>query len=570
MKKTKTRNKLSKEEIKKRREDTNFRRKISTTFIKSGFDHIKTNGREFEIGQRTVELDYVFLYENILIIIEDTCGSDKGRHHIRNKNEAFSQINDNKTIFYTWLKNTFSEQWEKLSIYREERIKIYYLYLSKKQLNLTKDKILLYNIMKFVEPQTLDYFHSMSQSIHHSARFEIFRYLDLKDEDIGIPSSSDTSSATVKAPIICPENITGLRNDVRIISFMMSAKQLLKMSYVLRKDNWEDSMFLYQRLLDKNKVKNIRKFIAERGEAFYNNIIVGLPDDISFLDESKSYKRIEEIGDFERCKLVIPEELNSICVIDGQHRIYAHYEGIDALEDKISRLRNELHLLVTGLIFPKDMPEIKRNSIQSSIFLDINSNAKQVQADVLLHIKMMKEPFSDIGLARLVIKKLNDLSAFSNKFEMSTLEKGKIKIASIIKFALRYLVTLKPSEGKVSLYDYWDGDKEGLKRDSTKALNDYVEFCASCLDAYFSAIRKSFNDEWKDSNSKLLTVISINGFIIAYTRQLKKNGPKSIDFYSEKLNSFEVNFARDKFPYTSSQYRKFSTMIIEKVFDMTD
>lgn len=70
--------------------------------------------------------------------------------------------------------------------------------------------------------------------------------------------------------------------------------------------------------------------------------------------------------------------MNSICVIDGQHRIFAHYEsGIDSKQERIiAELRKRLHLLVTGLIFPPEMSAEERVRIQSEIFVDINSNAK--------------------------------------------------------------------------------------------------------------------------------------------------------------------------------------------------
>lgn len=62
--------------------------------------------------------------------------------------------------------------------------------------------------------------------------------------------------------------------------------------------------------------------------------------------------------------------MNSICVIDGQHRIFAHYEsGLASKQESIiAGLRKQLHLLVTGLIFPKNMSQEERARIQSEIF----------------------------------------------------------------------------------------------------------------------------------------------------------------------------------------------------------
>jgi hypothetical protein len=88
----------------------------------------------------------------------------------------------------------------------------------------------------------------------------------LKDEQIGRVSSA-SSSTEITAPIVYPKEMTG-RNDVRIVSFMMSAEDLLEVCYVLRKDNWEESMWLYQRLIDKKKIKKYVYFWSQKVSLF--------------------------------------------------------------------------------------------------------------------------------------------------------------------------------------------------------------------------------------------------------------------------------------------------------------
>ncbi|WP_258107241.1 hypothetical protein [Christensenella minuta] len=70
--------------------------------------------------------------------------------------------------------------------------------------------------------------------------------------------------------------------------------------------------------------------MAKNGEAFYNNIIVALPNNVRFLDASGDSVPIDKVGNYETCKLELSEKWNSICVIDGQHRIFAHYEGFES------------------------------------------------------------------------------------------------------------------------------------------------------------------------------------------------------------------------------------------------
>lgn len=555
----------------KKRKNLAFRKKIFSSFTDAGFTYFSTLGRHFTIGTRTVELDYLFMYENIIIICEDNTKQKKDINHIRNKNESFVEIRNNKPSFLNWLASTFPEKAAIVKQYRPERCFLYYIYISQTELELTEDEKKRYSNLLFWDPETLSYFNRMAQCIQHSARYEIFRYLGLRNDEIGF-SGSEGGKTTIKAPIIYPQDATGLRNGVRVVSFMMSAEKLLRTSYVLRKDSWEESMFLYQRLIEKDKVKSIRAFLAQKGEAFYNNIIVALPDNVTFEDDSGNPILVENIGDFQHCKLILPDEMNSICVIDGQHRIFAHYEApiTEKYESQIAPLRKQLHLLVTGLIFPPEMKEPKRKQIQSQIFLDINDNTKKVAPNVLTHIEMVKDPFSDIGLARRVIERLNKKRVFLNRFELSSLDGSKIKVASIIKFALRYLVTVTPAEGKMSLYAYWPGDKEAFQAKDELALNHYIEFCAESIDLYFSAIKDTFKTAWNDPSSKILSVISINGFIIAFNRQLSKYGVRDYPFYSSCFRKLSLDFSKNGFPYTSSQYRKLSGQILAEAFDFTD
>ena len=574
MKKKCTKKKLTAEQKAaqlKKRKVLAFRKKIRSSFTDAGFTYFSTLDKHFPIGTRTVELDYLFLYENIIVICEDNTKQKKDIDHIRNKNESFAEIRNNKTAFLNWLSNTFPEKATMVKQYRPERYFLYYIYISQTELEITEDEKNRYSNLLFWDPETLSYFNRMAQCIQHSARYEIFRYLGLKNDEIGF-SGSEGGKTTIKAPIIYPQEATGLRNGVRVVSFMMSAEKLLRTSYVLRKDSWEESMFLYQRLIEKDKVKSIRAFLAQKGEAFYNNIIVALPDNVTFEDDAGTPILVENIGDFQHCKRVLPDEMNSICIIDGQHRIFAHYEApaTEKYELQIAPLRRQLHLLVTGLIFPTEMKEPERKQIQSQIFLDINDNTKKVAPNVLTHIEMVKDPFSDIGLARRVSERLNKKRGVLNRFELSALDESKSKCASIIKLALRYLVTVTPAEGKTSLYAYWQGNKEAFQQKDEASLNDYIEFCANSIDLYFSAIRDAFKSSWNDPASKMLSVISINGFIIAFNRQLNKYGVSDYPFYSSCLRKLSIDFSKNGFPYTSSQYRKFSGRILAEAFDFTN
>lgn len=548
-----------------------FKRKIKTTFINMGFIYLDSENKHTKIGNRDVEIDSIFLYENILLICEDTCAETKDTDHIRTKMEAFSQIEKYLSDFIDWLCRIFPDQKKLLSNYQPERYQVRYLYFPLNNINLTEDEKQRYNIIVFIQPQILNYFNKIAKTIKLSAKYELCNFLKIKREDVGILSEGEDKKV-IRSTIIYPPDFTGLRNGVRVISFMMSPRSLLETCYVMRKDGWEDEGNVYQRLVDTKRIREIRKFLISKGEAFFNNIIVGLPDNVKFITDKGEVISIEEVKNYEECKLEIYKAWNSICVIDGQHRIFAHYEApaTDRTEKQISLLRDKLQLLVTGLIFPKNMSDADKIKIEREIFVDINDNTRIIPSDVLLHIKMIKDPLSPEGLARSVIKKLNNTSIFLDMFELSSVNGSKIKVASIIKFALRYLVDITLSkdnkENNKNLFDYWQGDKGKIHEKDQQAIEEYTGFCASKLSDYFSAIKKNFKNDWKDKNSKILSVTAINGFIIAYNYQLNYNAPGNFNFFDQRIGKIKVNFSKEEFPYASSQYNKFAKQIIKEAF----
>lgn len=561
----KTKNKKETEQESKHRAHN---KRIYRVFHGMGFSYISTGDHEMHIGSRRIEIDSMYVYENLWLLIEDDVKEKSDMDHVRVKEEAYQEIKNNKSEFRNKLIELFPDK-DLLKKYSLERLKLFYIYIPLNGIELSEEEKSRYSDIVFMQPDDLEYFRCMVDCIHFSAITEMFRYLNVKKSDIGNLSSSNESSI-INAPIIIPKEMTGLDNEVRVVSFMMCAEDLLDTCYVLRKDNWQESMWLYQRLLIKSKLQNIRSFLRDNGSAFYNNVIVALPNEVRFIDESGDYHKINEINTIDgHYRLSMPKEYNSICIIDGQHRIFAHYNSGERNkeEEDIEKLRKQLHILVTGLIFPEGMSESEKAKIESKIFLDINSNAKPVSQNVLLQIKRINNPLADESLAQYVIERMNSNGPFKGLLQISSLHESKIKTASIVRFALKYIVKIDDnSDG--TLYHYWDGSREELLHGRDSVINEYISYSVSVLNQYFSAIKSRFRDEWNDENSKLLSVISINGFLLAFQSQLHQNGVKPFEFYRDKFKDWNFDFSKEGFPYTSSQYRKFSNRILREVFEL--
>ena len=584
----KKKQKLTKEQIAENKKRNSFSKQIEEIFTFSGFKKISVNGKQFQLGNRQNELDNCFIYENIIIICEDTIreiknkekaelkGESYNRNHKLEKHETANVVKTNKKDFIEILKG-FSPDCNDLTKYHFNEFKIFYLYFEYGKTNFDEGTVNRYSNLIFIDTPTLNYFNAMAKSIKSSFKYELFRFLKLTKSEIGVPdSSSGMSSKTIESPIIYPDRVTGFSDGVRMVSFMMKPIDLIENCCVLRKDGWEKNTDLYQRLLTPKRIKAIRDYAVKSETTFLNNIIVTLPDNVTFIKTSdRSRIDIDEINNFSRdgVAIEIPSDFNSMAIIDGQHRVYAYYEDNDknnATETKISSLRNVLHLLVTGIIYPdnekyKDL--LNRRKFESNLFVSINKNAKPVDADTLIQVQSIMNPTSGEALSRKVIELLNKDEPFKAMFQLSKVEDAPIKTASIIQYALSSLLVAK--NNKNTLYYYWlkdTGKEEAYTLNKSDDIKQYSIYATKCLREYFKAIKSKFNSAW-NKDSKLLKVISLNAFIIALRETLETvGGPKNYEYYFNVIKNFSLDFNDPNFPYAGAQYSKFAKNEIIPLF----
>ena len=552
------------EQIQKRQQRA-LRKKIENMFADMGFLSFKSEGRTFKLGGRENEIDHMFVQENIVILCEDTISTK--HDHVRTKNETMRIINEHRQGFFEWADQNIEGFAEKHASYPLGRIQLIYLYITDGQETFTESEKQEFSQMHLWGRNELEYFKWHSTCIKQSARYELYDSLGIKYRQIG-PQRGARQPRVIETPIIYPTNFMGLPPQSKIVTFMMSASDMLQMCFVLRKDGWRTTGGLYQRLIDKSKMKAIRRHLIKKQISFYNNIIVSLPKDVkvskadgttvSLLDVEPSFGE-------QGISLCLPEEYNSLCIIDGQHRVYAYHEG-GVHDDVVNSLREERHLLVTGIAFPKSMSDADCLKHQSEIFLDINKNAKPIAPDLLLYIQKLQNPLADTSIAQDVLQGLNNNGVFTKEFQRSPLDSQGMKTASIVKFALRYLVSVDKRDNAASLYHYWDGEKTALEKGDAKAMQRYVSFCVERINRYFSCIKTVFNDQWHGERSLLPSVVTINGFLIVYRRILSQMDPKSEHFFRSRFPNWKTSFARDAFGYRSSQYNRFANDMLKTAF----
>ena len=460
--------KLTPEEKKERRLKRAFQKKIVSSFRFAEFQYLKTDNIHKLFGikeSKKGDIDFVFLYENIILICEDTITGNKHiRDHMNKTKILYDNVKEDfdkyNYSFLNWLKKKYSDKFGKFKEYQNNEYQVRYLYFYKEKLPSKKTKFMDY--IQTIDEKSLKYFEQITKILKFSSKNELFRFLKLDISRIGSVSSSEQSN-TIDTAVISPESVSGLKN-IKTVSFLMKAEDLMECGYVLRKDNWEESAELYQRLLIKSKIESIRKYLLENKRGFLNNVIVSLPSDVKFIKDNKE-KKFEEINCIENLKIEIPRKINSIGIIDGQHRIYSHYKSDGKEESKIANLRDKLHILVTGLVYNEKIHANERIEFESKLFREINHNAKTVSQDVLLSIVSLQNPYSVRGMARNIILELNKTELFFDKFEVSTLYKSEIKSTSIIKFVLAELMEI--NDEKETFFKYLNFENKDVLKDTS-------------------------------------------------------------------------------------------------------
>lgn len=586
--KKRTRKKLSPEEKAQRLEQNNQKKEIRTIMKNMGFIRLPyIDGKEFKYDNRTSEMDDIFISENVILITEYTIG-DPGTHLLKKK-IFYDKINEDKRTFIDFVLETeklksFKEYYENniVGSYTKNQLRVQILYCSKKSIS-SEHKDQLSNII-FFDYNIVQYFKSLTRAIKKSSKYEFMEFIKIPYEEFGknINSSSSRNSQTFKGNIL-PEEKSKFDEGYKIVSFYIDAESLLRRSFVLRQNGWKDieNVGLYQRMLESSKVASMRKYLYDRNRVFINNIIATISTDkIKLYDKDGNNLKLGDNGQFVNnnstevspTQIEIDDTCNIIGLIDGQHRTYAYHEGDDQYEKKISKLRKEQNLLVTGILFPEKETKEKRLKFEANLFLEINSNQKNVPSRIKQEIELMISPFSPIAIGMRILSGLNRSGPLGNTIEQYWYEKGKLKTASIVSYGLRPLVKIEDVKSKDSLYLIWShSDKQKLKsKDISDAtlLNEYIDFSVEKIRDLLIAFKIKLNPEqwhtYSPSTPKgLLTVSFINGILNVLRLLIENKKTSNVEKYRNKLTGID-KFDFKKFK--SSQYRKMGEAIYNEYF----
>jgi DGQHR domain-containing protein len=566
----KTPKKINTDEKEKLRFQKKLRKDVRQIFTNAGFAVVPQEDIDADIKGQKSDFDNIFIFENLVIFAEDTIVTSNKNDHLRKKAEFFKHCNDNRSDLVAFLKqNIPAYKNSTAGTFTDNDLNLAFLYVSLHEVDAEHQK--RYKpTLTFMDKKVLSYFSSLSKTIKKSARFEIFKFLDIDFEKIGSQRSGSTGNDYTG--LILPETPSGFPNGYRLVSFLIDPAMLLRQSYVLRKDGWQDNDFVYQRILLPSKILNMRKYLTEEGRVFVNNIIVTLPKDVQLINTETNtvITTVNASAVKHPVKISIPQQAGNVGIIDGQHRVFSYHEGDDTHEPIISQMRDKQHLLVTGIMFPANITGDERMRFEAKLFLEINDKQTRTNAALRQVIGTIVNPFSEVSIAKMVVSELAKRDPMKNILEQHFFDKGKLKTTSIVSYGMRHVVKLS---GNDSFFSVWKNRKKNtLEKGKDRVLLDqYVKFCSDDMNAFLQAFKKNVPaGMWTTDQkvSRVLTATTITGLIHCMRVMIENKKRGKFNKYDKGFKKLagKIDFTPAKFSYKSSHWKDLGDKIYETCF----
>jgi DNA sulfur modification protein DndB len=210
--------------------------------------------------------------------------------------------------------------------------------------------------IRIITENDLQYFEAFISHIGTAGRYQFLAEFLQGTE---IPNLTNVKVPAVK----------GVLGKHTFYSFAITPRHLLKIAFVNHQAlNHPDGRPAYQRMINKNRIKNIGKFI-EGGGFFPTNILLNFVDKCRFDLLPKETLGPKEL---KFGWLYLPNKYKSAWVIDGQHRLY----GFSNLPDKF--LDQSLFILAFEKMDTKT---------EADLFITINHEQKSVPKSLLIALQ---------------------------------------------------------------------------------------------------------------------------------------------------------------------------------------
>ncbi len=155
-------------------------------FRNAGFARIaQASDKEFSFSGQAGDFDDVYVFENLIVLLEYTCSSSGAvTDHLKKKKVLFTKIYNDPLGFVKYYRDKFSELNEALSdTYHWEKYIVRMVYCSYNEpSSVTKSNV---DEVKYLDFPHLKYFEKIADTIKISSRHELFQFLDIDPLQIG-------------------------------------------------------------------------------------------------------------------------------------------------------------------------------------------------------------------------------------------------------------------------------------------------------------------------------------------------------------------------------------------------
>ena len=397
-----------------------------------------------------------------------------------------------------------------------------------------QEKMRQWDIVHFSDA-VINYYYELVKHLGSCARYQLlgnlFANQEIRNMDDKIPA------------------IQGEMGGHKYYSFSIEPERLLKIGYVLHRNEANKNMMpTYQRLIKKNRLSKVRKFINDGGY-FPNSLIIsiesggrGLQFDVSGMKVDGAHSKLGVLH--------LPKKYRSAYIIDGQHRLYGYSDSNFATTNSIP---------VVAFV------DLDRSE-QIKLFMHINENQKAVPKTlrVTLNADMLWDS-SDFNERRQALR--SKIAQMFGEEETSTLM-GRVVIGEDEKSSIR-CITVEAIQTALRKSNFMSqfGKKNCIIKDGTFDVGNNQDTCELLypfLEGCLRYVKNEVPEEWErgDNNYGVLTmnrgiqaIIRVINDIVNHLVDLKEIFPKSqrteelidqVAFYLDPLNEYLNNLTQQE------------------------
>jgi DGQHR domain-containing protein len=446
-----------------------FERDIRSLLKRSGFDDVN-GGPRFRLGDRQV--DACGGSEETLLMIEcktsqrvaprlaDEIGS------FRNKAQSLSRAAGQHSVYGRYRQHIFILATD-FDVH-------------------SKDRKVAGRKVKVWDRAFTSHYEALASRIGRFAKFSILAELGIQPKH------------RVEACLPC---IKHSMRKVNLFLFMADPHMILPWTYVARREVGREHY--YQRFIETGKLNQIARYIQDQHMYFANAVVLALNEKPRFRLGRGLGRRFPEWaqGKVQFGFLHLPASYRSCLIIDGQHRLYGAAKA------------------QTCPMMP--MVALDGTSIehQAQLFLDINSNQKQVPSDLVWDLEGEMNPSSKEGVISRVAKVLNQRGVLKGRVyipEQGRKRRCQLKLSGICTAIANQRLTDHVLKNRIE-NPFYRSDPEALVRCLAKSLN-------AALAVVDRTFEKKHKEGFWDENSGMAVFMGLVGRIAAHCGRRPSDG----------------------------------------------